>query len=90
MNFGYHNAHHQRASVPWYRLPAYHRELYGENNGCEMPISGLLSTWHHNRVRRVFAATMASLVRRRRSEGRRGGEGRADNFIGAHGCRSLR
>ena len=26
LNFGYHNAHHERASVPWYRLAALHRE----------------------------------------------------------------
>jgi len=90
LNFGYHNAHHQRASVPWYRLPAYHRELYGENNGCEMPISGLLSTWHHNRVRRVFAADYGKPgAGEGEGEGRRGGEGRADNFIGAHGVSFL-
>ncbi|MGH8705185.1 MAG: fatty acid desaturase, partial [Burkholderiales bacterium] len=29
LNFGYHNAHHERAAVPWYRLPALHRELFG-------------------------------------------------------------
>jgi fatty acid desaturase len=28
LNFGYHNAHHERAGVPWYRLPALHRELF--------------------------------------------------------------
>ena len=32
LNFGYHNAHHHRASVPWYRLPALHRDLYGEQS----------------------------------------------------------
>jgi fatty acid desaturase len=81
LNFGYHNAHHQRASVPWYRLPAYHRELYGENSGCEMPIAVLLSTWHRNRVRRVFETDYG--------ESARGGKGRADNFIGAHGVSFL-
>lgn len=29
LNFCYHNAHHQRASVPWYRLPAFRREGAG-------------------------------------------------------------
>jgi fatty acid desaturase len=75
LNFGYHNAHHQRASVPWYRLPVYHRELYGENGGCEVPISGLLSSWHRNRVRRVGDGN--------------GSDGRADDFIGAHGVSFL-
>jgi fatty acid desaturase len=45
LNFGYHNAHHQRASVPWYRLPAYHRELYGRTGACELPVAALLSSW---------------------------------------------
>ena len=29
LNFGYHNAHHERASAPWYRLPALNAELFG-------------------------------------------------------------
>ena len=88
LNFGYHNAHHQRASVPWYRLPIYHRELYGEMGACEIPISALLSTWHRNRVRRVFAADYGNpgpasggVVN--------GGGGRAADFIGAHGVSFL-
>lgn len=27
LNFGYHKAHHERASVPWCRLPATYSEL---------------------------------------------------------------
>jgi hypothetical protein len=55
-----------------------------------MPISGLLSTWHHNRVRRVFAADYGKPgAGEGEGEGRRGGEGRADNFIGAHGVSFL-
>jgi fatty acid desaturase len=50
LNFGYHNAHHQRASVPWYRLPAWHRSLYGEASGAVMPLAALFRTWHRNRV----------------------------------------
>jgi len=82
LNFCYHNAHHQRASVPWYRLPAYHRELYGEAGACELPLTELLSTWHRNRVRRVFSDEYG---------GPRAGQGpgRADQFIGAHGVSFL-
>jgi fatty acid desaturase len=80
LNFGYHNAHHQRASVPWYRLPVYHRELHGEAGACEIPISELISTWHRNRVRRVFAADYGDPGP---------GPGRADQFIGAHGVSFL-
>ena len=32
LNFPYHNAHHVRPGVPWYRLPALHRSLYGEKD----------------------------------------------------------
>ena len=31
LNFGFHNAHHARPTLPWYRLPAYHRELFGHD-----------------------------------------------------------
>jgi fatty acid desaturase len=73
LNFCYHNAHHQRASVPWHRLPAYHRELYGEAAPGELPLAKLLSTWHRNRVRRVLAEDYGS----------------PENFIGAHGVSFL-
>lgn len=80
LNFGYHNAHHQRASVPWYRLPAYHRDLYGDKALSVMPLSELLSSWHRNRVRRVIAGDYG---------GPGHGLGRAHSFIGAHGVSFL-
>ncbi len=75
LNFGYHNAHHHRPSVPWYRLPALHREIYGEQDLCVMPLRELLYTWHRNRVRRVVDDRYGAV-----GEGPR----RADTFIGAH------
>lgn len=80
LNFGYHNAHHHRPSVPWYRLPALHRELYGEDPLALLPLSELLSTWHRNRVRRVLSDDYGTLKR---------GPGRADAFVGAHGVSFL-
>ncbi len=80
LNFGYHNAHHHRASLPWYRLPALHRSLYGSAEPALMPLRELLGTWHRNRVRRVFAEDYGSLGV---------GPGRADGFIGAHGVSFL-
>jgi len=80
LNFGYHNAHHHRASVPWYRLPALHRQLYGEERHCVMPLAELLATWHRNRVCRVIADDYGTLAR---------GARRADSFIGAHGVSFL-
>lgn len=81
LNFVYHNAHHHRPSVPWWRLPALHRSLYGDNNTPALLTSReLLATWHRNRVRRVFAADYGSV-----GEGPR----RGDTFIGAHGASFL-
>jgi fatty acid desaturase len=80
LNFGYHNAHHQRASVPWYRLPAYHRSLHGDRSTAVMPLSYLLRTWHRNRVRRVSSEHYGSSG---------GGLGRVEDFVGAHGVSFL-
>jgi fatty acid desaturase len=80
LNFGYHNAHHHRASLPWYRLPALHRSLYGEDNAAVMPLRELLRTWHRNRVSRVYAEGYGAP---------RQGADRADTFIGAHGVSFL-
>jgi len=81
LNFVYHNAHHHRPSVPWWRLPAVHRALYGHNNTPALLTSReLLATWHRNRVRRVFAEDYGSV-----GEGPR----RGDTFIGAHGASFL-
>ena len=80
LNFGYHNAHHERAGVPWYRLPALHRELFSQPMPQLLPVSELLVTFHRNRVRRVLASDYGSLGQ---------GAGRADNFVGAHGVSFL-
>ncbi len=81
LNFVYHNAHHHRPSVPWWRLPAVHRSLYGDNYTPALLTSReLLATWHRNRVRRVFAQDYGSV-----GEGPR----RGDTFIGAHGASFL-
>lgn len=81
LNFVYHNAHHHRPSVPWWRLPAVHRSLYGDNN-TPAPLTSreLLATWHRNRVRRVLAEGYGMV-----GEGPR----RGDSFIGAHGASFL-
>lgn len=81
LNFSYHNAHHERAAVPWYRLPAAHRELYGEHPVAVMPVTELLATWHRNRVRRVTSEHYGTPTAR--------GSRRADQFVGAHGVSFL-
>jgi fatty acid desaturase len=80
LNFGYHNAHHERASVPWHRLPALHRELYGSAAPAVLPMSELLRTWHRNRVLRVSSDDYGMPG---------AGAGRADHFVGAHGVSFL-
>lgn len=75
LNFTYHNAHHQRASVPWHRLPEFHRQLYGEQVPAVLPVRELLRAWHRHRVRRVFTADYGRPV---------AGPRRADGFVGAH------
>lgn len=80
LNFGYHNAHHERAAVPWYRLPALHAELYGDTSRAVLPLRELLVTWHRHRVRRVDAHDYGGLGE---------GHGRADTLVGAHGVSFL-
>jgi len=80
LNFGYHNAHHHRPSVPWYRLPALHRETFGDRSQAVLPLAELLRTWHRHRVRRVTSDEYGALG---------DGADRADHFIGAHGVSFL-
>lgn len=54
LNFAYHNAHHERPTVPWYRLPALHRELYGDGRSHVLPFRELIRAYHRYRVERAF------------------------------------
>ncbi len=54
LNFAYHNAHHDRPTVPWYRLPALHRELYGDDRSHVLSFRALLRAYHKYRVVRAF------------------------------------
>ena len=53
LNFGYHNAHHSNMNVPWYRLPALHQELTGNDPARVIPFSAQLKLYHRNRVLRI-------------------------------------
>lgn len=55
LNFPFHNAHHEKPTTPWYRLPALHRELYGEQPGQAIPMARLLLPFHRHRLKRVLA-----------------------------------
>lgn len=53
LNFGFHNAHHDDMNVPWYRLPAKHREMFGSDPASVIPLGAQLKIFHTQRVRRV-------------------------------------
>lgn len=53
LNFGYHNAHHANMNVPWYRLPALHESLTGNDPERVIPLRAQLGLYHRNRVLRV-------------------------------------
>ena len=52
--FGFHNAHHKRPTVPWYRLPDYHREQFGTDPERVIPFLTSLKMYHRYRVNRVM------------------------------------
>ena len=82
LNFGFHNAHHERPTMPWYKLPAYHRELYPDDYAQVITVGELLRSFHINRVKRILADDYG-VVRGF------GVLGRADAFVGAVGVSFL-
>jgi hypothetical protein len=53
LNFGFHNAHHAQMTVPWWRLPALHTELFGDDPADVIPLWPQLVIFHRYRVQRV-------------------------------------
>ena len=82
LNFGFHNAHHERPTAPWYRLPAFHRELYPDDYAQVVTVRELLRSFHINRVKRVLASNYGAVQPP-------GSPGRADGFLGAVGVSFL-
>ncbi|HEY9768574.1 MAG TPA: fatty acid desaturase [Coleofasciculaceae cyanobacterium] len=54
LNFSYHNVHHHDMRCPWYRLPELHQSLYGNEAKNLLPLSKLISNYHHFRIARLF------------------------------------
>jgi fatty acid desaturase len=54
LNFGYHNAHHAKPTTPWFRLPALHRELFGDDPENVISLRAQLLMFHRHRVARVM------------------------------------
>ncbi len=82
LNFGFHNAHHERPTEPWYRLPAYHRELFPGDYAQVITVRELLRSFHINRVKRVLSTDYGRVAAP-------GTPGRADGFLGAVGVSFL-
>jgi fatty acid desaturase len=80
LNFPYHNAHHVRPGVPWYRLPQLHRSLYGDRDPQMIPCRALLASYHRHRVARVLAENYGSVS---------AAGNRAAGFLGAVGVSFL-
>jgi len=54
LNFGFHNAHHARPTVPWYRLSAFDRKTFGGDAERFIPFGSQLRMYHRFRVQRVM------------------------------------
>jgi len=54
LNFSYHNVHHDKQMQPWYRLPALHKKLYGNDETQVLSFINLLKSYHRYRVQRVI------------------------------------
>jgi fatty acid desaturase len=82
LNFGFHNAHHDDMSVPWYRLPAKHREMFGVDPASVVdPGHQRLPRQHRHHVqlvRRDRAGRLPGGQHRRR----RGGRAQLDLRVG--------
>jgi fatty acid desaturase len=53
LNFGYHNAHHEKPTQPWYRLPALSRELYGAHFAQMFPFRKQIRNYFRYRTQRL-------------------------------------
>lgn len=53
LNFGFHNAHHLRPTVPWYRLPAYYKDKISDDPASVIPLRQQLKMYARFRVHRV-------------------------------------
>lgn len=80
LNFGYHNAHHDKVATPWYRLPEVQKGLYAEGDRQYLPYGELWNTFHHNRLNCIMSDDFGQVAE---------GKGRANQFLGVHGVSFL-
>ena len=53
LNFSYHNAHHADMNLPFFRLPALHEQMTGNDPQAVIPLWPQLKIYHRQRVQRV-------------------------------------
>ena len=82
LNFGFHNAHHEKPATPWHQLPALHRTLYPQPCTQVIPVRSLLKSFHVHRVDRILAPHYGQVLPH-------GVANRADGFLGAVGVSFL-
>jgi fatty acid desaturase len=82
LNFGFHNAHHEKPAMPWHKLPALHRDLYADKCVQVIPVRTLIKSFHIHRVNRILADDYGRVLPH-------GAPGRADGFLGAAGVSFL-
>ncbi len=62
LNFGYHNAHHEKPTMPWYKLPTLHHELFACDTRQMFPFVNLIKSYHQYRVPRMLNADEGDLA----------------------------
>jgi fatty acid desaturase len=80
LNFPYHNAHHVRPGMPWFKLRKLHGSLYAQQDQQVITCRELLASYHRHRVARVLAEDYGSVA----PTGKR-----VENFLGAVGVSFL-
>jgi acyl-lipid omega-6 desaturase (Delta-12 desaturase) len=55
LNFCYHNAHHQKPTLGWYRLPALHAEMFAGREPQSLYFRDEVRSFHKHRVARIHA-----------------------------------
>ena len=82
LNFSYHNAHHERPTVPWHDLPKLHRQLFPAGYAQIIPMAELLRGYHRDRVARTLSDDYGHV-------NTTSAAGKADRFLGAVGVSFL-
>ena len=63
LHFPFHNAHHRKPGVPWYRLPALHQKLFGDPNQMPViPFGVLIRSFFKYRVHRLLSEDYGAAV----------------------------